>query len=114
MSWPEPRGGCRPLLTERGVQLVEGVSVGDVGGCVHERSVLCGWRSALYVGRVMRLGDEALNRVHAELEVALRRAGRGGLLQRNTSQTGVHVLTKEGTVENKRETRNAFYCGSCL
>jgi len=34
-------------------------------------------RSGLYVERVMRLGDEALNRIHAELEMALRRAGRG-------------------------------------
>jgi len=66
------------LLTEKGIQLVEGVSMKDIGWCVHERSVLCEWRSALYVRRVMRLGDEALNRVHAELEVALKRAEKGG------------------------------------
>ena len=34
--------------------------------------------SPLYVERVMRLGDEALNRIRAELEMALRRAGKGG------------------------------------
>jgi len=90
LSWPEPRGGCKPLLTEKGVQLVEGVSVRDVEGCIHERNVLCEWRSALYVERVMRLGDEALNHIHAELEVALKRAEKGGL-QRNTSQIGIHI-----------------------
>jgi len=32
LSRPEPRGGCKPLLTEKGVQLVGGVSMKDVGG----------------------------------------------------------------------------------
>jgi len=44
------------LLTERGVQLVEGV----------------------YVERVMKLSDEALNHIYAELEMALKRAEKGG------------------------------------
>lgn len=74
LPWPEPKGECKPLLTEKGIQLIERVSIKNVEGYVHERNALCEWKSALYVKRIMKLDNETLNHIHNELKMALKRA----------------------------------------
>jgi len=74
LPWPEPKDECKPLLTERGIQLVEKTSMTNIEGDVVERNVLCEWKSALYTERIMTLDNKTLNRIHSELKKALKRA----------------------------------------